>query len=179
MRPRWKTLAKRAYIAAFTLDQVSEALGPALSSDWDSEVSTPLVRALERVLVGDDPGTLFPDQVVADLQSLRSRCTSTMENSLVAAALDALADGYDGRAALEQAAEAALEARSLSCFRQVEEHVLRDRPQGRAAGVRRRLEDSLPGAPLKELARELLKGTRGPNTIGPGKRNGIDDGVAL
>lgn len=179
MRPKWKAVAKRAYNAAFTLEQISESIGPALGSDWRNEVAAPLVNALQRVLIGDDQGVLFPGQMVADVQALRAQCASTMDTSLVDAALGALADGFAGQAAMEQAVEGALESRVLSDFRQIEEHVLREGPKGRAAGVRARLEAALPGTPLTALAREILNGHRGPTLQAPTKRDSLDDGVSL
>ena len=80
---------------------------------------------------------------------------------------------------MEQAVEGALEARVLADFRQIEEHILREGPQGRAAGVRGRLEAALPGISLGALAREILDGHRGPTLQAPAKRDSLDDGVPL
>ena len=154
MRPQWKALAKRAYIPAFSPEEVSEALPPALRRDWSAEVSEPFLRDVARALIGGEQGSLFP-------------------------ALDALADGFRGTPALEQAIEIALEARGLSVFRQIEEHFHREVSDRRAADLRRRLEQSLVGQPLRELARDLAKGAPGPKPVGLSKQGGLDDGVTL
>jgi len=179
MRRSWKTVAKRAFIPAFTLSQIREVIGPALGGDWRNEASGPLVNALQQILVDDGQGSLFPDQAIADVQALRGRCASTMDASLVDSALDALADGFAGRTAMEQAGVGALESRLLANCRQIEEHFLRDGPQGRAAGVRERLEAALRGFSLNGLAREILDGHRGPTLQVPVKRDSLDDGVSL
>ena len=179
MRPQWKALAKRAYIPAFSPEEVSEALPPALRRDWSAEVSEPFLRDVARALIGGEQGSLFPGQAEADIRSLESGCASTLEASLAASALDALADGFRGTPALEQAIEIALEARGLSVFRQIEEHFHREVSDRRAADLRRRLEQSLVGQPLRELARDLAKGAPGPKPVGLSKQGGLDDGVTL
>lgn len=175
MRPKWKALAECAYNGAYTLDEVSEAMGPALSSDWRSEVSASLLGALRKILIGDNQGSLFSDQATADVRALRAQCNSALDASLVDSALDVVAQGLAGRQALELAIESALESRLLSGFRQIEELS----PKGRAADVRSRLETAFPSMSLSGLARAIVDGQRSPSVRSIGKRDGLDDGVSF
>ncbi len=100
MRPSWRKLAERADNESFTAAEVSEAVCPALASDWRAEVSDVTLRAVA-TCVGDSPQLgLFPSQT--ELLRLRAQCGSPMAALFVDAACDAVADGLVGREAIEK-----------------------------------------------------------------------------
>ena len=179
MSKRWQTLAKCADLAGFSAENVQEAVCPALVADWRAGVPDGLVRQLLAVLDGETTGTLFPEQRVQDLATLRGKAPSPMAALLIDCAVQALADGFDGDAALRAATEATLRERALAGVRQVEEHYRRRVDADRTDNVRCRLEAAIGAAPIARLAGELLG--EQPRAVGraPAKHDGLDEGVPL
>lgn len=177
MRRKWKVLSERADRPAFSAEQVTEAVCPALASDWLQDISQTMVRLLRNVLGGDEL-TLFPGDIARQVEDLRSRSTSPLETLLVEAASDAVNDGLRGQEALERAAADTLRERAIRGILQVEEHWRREVREQRVSNVRDRLEASVASAPISSLALTLINGesTRG---IAAPKRGNLDDGVPL
>jgi hypothetical protein len=178
MKPRWKQVALRAYGAAFSVEQVSESYVPAVMGDWTAEVRDSLLKAVEAAVVHGDQAELFSNQALEDLQVLRAHCRSPMEAAFVDETGEALVSGFRGHAAVEHGVEGALNDRVLRTIRQVEEHIVRRVPAGRATGLRQRLENALPGAGLNRLAKQIIDGSA-PRRARPSKHDGIDEGVVL
>jgi hypothetical protein len=178
MKPRWKQVAQRAFGGTYSLEQVSESYGPALLGDWISEVRDPFVRAIQAAVIEGDQGQLFSNQALEDVQALRSDCRSPLEASLVDEAYEALAEGFRGQAAFDQAVENALNERLLRNIRQVEEHIHRERSAGRARSTRQRLEQAIPGSNLKRLAKDVTSGTPPRRRRAP-KQDGIEHGPSI
>lgn len=178
MKPRWKQVAQRAFGATYSLDQVSETYAPALAGDWISEVRSPFAKAIQSAVVDGDQGQLFSNQALEDVQSLRSDCRSPLEASLVDETCEALAEGFRGQAAFEQAVENALNERLLRNIRQVEEHIHRERSAGRARSTRQRLEQAISGAGLKKLAKDVVSGAPPSRRRAP-KHDGLEQGPSL
>ena len=177
MRPRWKVTAKRAYLEACSTEEVAEALGPALSTDWRSEVSQSLIGRLTRMLTDEQEMSLFPQQKARDVEALAGSCASPMESSILSATVDAIIEGHQGLEALQRGAEGALEERCLNAFRQIEEHMAGEASAKRTRFVRGRLEGSLAGARLTSIAQKLLAKEPAPNASL--RRSDLDDGVAI
>lgn len=177
MRPSWRKLAERADNQSFTSEQVAEAVCPALASDWRSEVSDSMLKAVASC-VGDTPQLgLFASQT--ELVRLRAQCGSPMAALLVDAARDAVADGLVGREAVEKAIVDALSERALRGARQVEEHYLRKGSDRRAARVRSRLNTCAGAAGIATLASSIAQGTSTARQFKPVRHDGLDQGVAL
>lgn len=177
MRSRWKALSRRADNGAFSVEDVAEAVCPALARDWSADVSDTLLRQLKAVLGGENDG-LFPDQTTHDLQNLQTKVNSPMEALLVDAACDAANDGLLGQIALERAVTEALFERGLRGIRQVEEHWLRETSNKRAVNVRSRLEAAIASAPIGQLTTQLLDGAD-VRQIKPIRRGSVEDGAPL
>jgi hypothetical protein len=175
----WKTLAKCADLAGFSPENVQEAACPALSADWHAGVPDGLVRQLRTVLDGGVTGLLFPEQREQDLATLRGKAASPLAGLLIDCAVQALADGLDGDAALRAATEAALRERALAGVRQVEEHYRRRVAPDRTDNVRSRLEAAIGTAPIGRLAGELLGEQPRAVSRAPAKHDGLDEGVPL
>jgi hypothetical protein len=175
----WKTLTKCADLAGFSAENVQEAVCPALVADWQAGVPDGLIRQLRAVLDGGATGTLFPEQREQDLATLRGKAASPVAGLLIDCAVQALADGLDGGAALRAATEAALRERALAGARQVEEHYRRRVAADRTDNVRCRLEAAISAAPIGRLAGELLGEQPRAVSRTPAKRDGLDEGVPL
>ena len=156
MKPRWRRAAKCAYQAAYSQDEVTDALTHASHADFRAEVRPALISAISAIVAPSEPG-LFGDQAAADLKVLGRSCASPLESSLVITAADAVASGKLGAAALQQAVEDALSERLLRNYRQVEEHVRLGDSATRAKFVRARLEAAHRGVNLPQLAQAALK----------------------
>ena len=179
MSPAWKNLAKLADLAGFSADDVRGAVCPALGADWHAGVPDGLVRQLRAVLDGGTTGTLFPEQRVQDLATLRGKAASPMAGLLIDCAGQALVGGLDGDAALRTATEKALHERALAGARQVEEHYHRRVDADRTDNVRCRLEAAIGAAPIARLAGELLGEQPRAVSRSPAKHDGLDEGVPL
>lgn len=179
MSPKWKQAAKRAYLASFSVSEISEALQQAAERDCRAELSAKLVRRVTALIIGPDEPGLFRDLPTADLDALHGECSSTMEHTLVNNAVDALRDGLCGRAALERAAEASVSDRMLAGGRQIEEHMHREASDHRARATRSRLEEAHGGVDVTGLARRLLRVPDAPARTATVAYPGLDDGVPL
>jgi hypothetical protein len=156
MKPRWRRAAKCAYEAAFSQGEVTDALTRASHADFRAEVRPALITAISAIITPNEPG-LFGDQAAADLRALGRTCASPLESSLVNTAVDVVAAGQFGPAALQQAVEDALSERLLRNYRQVEEHVRLDDSASSARFVRARLEAAHGDINLAHLAQSALK----------------------
>jgi hypothetical protein len=156
MKPRWRRAAKCAYKAAYSQEEVADALVRASHADFRAEVRSVLIGAISAIVAPSEPG-LFADQAIADLKALARTCASPLESSLVNTAADAVASGQFGAAALQQAVEDALSERLLRNYRQVEEHVRLDDSASSARFVRARLEAAHRDVDVARLAQAALK----------------------
>jgi hypothetical protein len=157
MKPRWRHVAKCAYKEAFSQDEIVESVMRASHADWRAEVRQALVTSVTAVVAPLGQQALFGDQVLSDLAGLRRGCASPLEASFIRNAIDAVAAGRTGAAAVQFAAEEALSDRLLCNYRQVEEHVRRDDSVRNAEFVRNRLETAHGQIDLSGLARAALR----------------------
>jgi len=174
-----KKLAERADMASCSPAEVEEAVCPALAADWRNEVSDQLLPELRAALRTESTGMLFPDQLVRDLDALRSKASSPLAGLVIDYTRQAAADGLRGEAALNFAIPSALQERALCCLRQVGEHYHRKVSLERTENVRHRLGVAINSASIDGLARDLLGGRVSPIGRAPAKRDGLDEGVSL
>ncbi len=178
MKPRWRRAAKCAYEAAFSQEEIADALTRASHADFRAEVRSAFVAALSAIVAPSEPG-LFADQAVSDLNALARTCSSPLEALLIGTVADAVEAGQFGAAALQQGVEDAISERLLRNYRQVEEHVRLDDSAQSARFVRSRLEAAHSEVGLARLAQAVLK-TGAP--LAPRNRamnTGLDAGVEM
>lgn len=177
MRRHWKDLAERAEKAAFSADQVCEAVPYALKKDF---AESPL-EAVRNVLCGDGQGLLFPSDRTAQLEALRAECRgSAGGNTLIDCAVEAIANGLTGDTACKSALENALQDHTRNSFRSVEEHYQREASARSTGYVRERLDAARRKCDFGALASELVSPEKPSKARArPPKRSGIDEGPQL
>lgn len=179
MKPRWKIVAKAAFLDAYEVSEVAKAMEIAVMADYRAEVSDSFGGAISQLLVGTEQIDLFPDHQLSGLDALHVRCGSPIETSLLLNAKQAVIDGLTGGAAMQQAIEDTLVDRCLSASRQVEEHMYREASSRRADIVRLRMGSAVGNAAISRLAHEILGSTSTPVRMPHPRYDGLDDGVRL
>ena len=178
MRRGWKKVAEWAANPAFAPEEICNALIPALAQDWNDDVPTDLIRGVDDILGHQQD--LFKEQKVLRLESLRPITAGHgFGKVLLDCAIQRATNGEAGAEAPVEAATNALAVRAARGAHQVEEHYCRKSNAPRAQGVRARIEQGIGGAPLKDLARQLLKRDSGSASRMPAKQRRLDDGVRL
>jgi hypothetical protein len=176
MRPAWRRVAERGDKRAFTPEEISQALAPALEQDCRDDMSPEFLSGIRRVV--EEP-SLFRDDVAARLEALRPQAgfgigRAVLDNVGLLSVAEA-----DGFAVVQEALKAALIDRANRGAWQVEEHYLRESSAPRANNVRGRLADGIGCLDLDAItARVLSVDPRRPPGA-PLKQKGIDDGVRL
>lgn len=177
MRRHWRELAERAAKAAFSPEEVCEALPHALKRDFLGEAR--VLEALRGVLGGGDQAGLFQDERARELEALRRvNPGSTVANTLIDCALEAAASGQSGEDAVRSTIANALDEHTRATFRAVEEHYQRDGSAHSAAYVRGRLDDARRRGDFQSLAGEIATPGQRPERNLP-KRGDVDDGPEL
>lgn len=176
MKRRWKRVAERAYSAAHSVGEITEALTPALLADWREEVRGSFLLQVQRIVCGEGEPLMFADQIDRDLESARAKCVSPLETSVLDEAREALAMHLPREAVLQAAVDAALTEHGLRIARQMEEHHKREVPNSKHLGLRTRLEESIAPAAIARLGRDILAG-EARRAAAPAKHDGIDEGV--
>ena len=177
MRRRWKLVAERADKRSYTVEEITEALVPALDQDCRDEMSPAFIAGLRQV--AEEP-SLFRDVAAERLESLRPLAGSGMGRTILDNVGPLAATDIEGWSLLKESMKAAVQDRANRGIRQVEEeHYLREATAPRANNVRGRIEDSAARADLDGLVASVLSAdaTRIPRR--PAKRTGLDDGVTL
>jgi hypothetical protein len=181
MRAAWKRVAERGDIPAYTPDEISERIVPALEQDWQQEVRPDFIADLTEVFSLRQG--LFPEAIDHALQSLSERAQCGLERLLIDRAIHVSKQGEQDAAALESLACNALMERGSRGLLQVEEHYWRKSNLSRARRVRERLQEGLALArtDLAGATRRLLGIDRKAKSASASsdRRDGIDDGVRL
>lgn len=176
MRRHWKNLAERAAKAAYSADEVREALPVALQADMRE---APL--ATIRNILSGDQGSLFVNNEIELLEAVRQASPrSAACNVAIDCAIQAISEGLTGEAAYRAALENACEAQLRSQFRSVEEHYHREASAHTARYVRDRLDISRQHCDFKAIAADLMSGKHSPRRMSLLPRHtGIDQGPRL
>lgn len=178
MPPGWKRVAERAANAAFSSDEISKAIIPALVRDCRAEMSTELIEGV-RTLWEDQEASLFKDDVRPRLESLRGAAGCGIGRTLLENVIQLTPQGAIEFDTLAKAMTAALIDHAARGARQIEEHYCRKSTAPRAQNTRGRIEQSIAVSPIEALARQVLKlEAPGParSTL---RQQGLDDGVRL
>lgn len=176
MRRHWKDLAERAAKAAYSADEVREALPFALQEDMRE---APL--ATIRNILSGDQGSLFVNNEIELLEAARQASPrSAASNVVIDCAIQAIREGLTGEAAYRFMLENACEAQLRSQFRSVEEHYHREASAHSARYVRDRLDTSRQQCDFKAIASDLMSGEHSPRrTTLLARHTGIDQGPHL
>jgi len=170
MPPGWKRVAERSANAAFSSDEISRAIIPALEQDCRAEMSSGFI---------DGVRTLFKDDVRPQLESLRGVAGCGIGRAFLDNVIQLSPSGAAEFNALAGAMTAALIDHAARGARQVEEHYCRESTASRAHNTRARIEKSIAESPIDSLARQILKlEVSGPARFAL-RQQGLDDGVRL
>lgn len=176
MRRHWKNLAERAAKAAYSADEVCEALPVALQRDLREAPLT----AIRDILSGDQ-GSLFANNEIERLDAVRQASTrSAACNVVIDCAIQAVSGGLTGEAAYRATLENACEAQVRSQFRSVEEHYHREASARSARYVRDRLDAARQQCDFKTIASRFMSGAQSPRGAAHLPRHtGLDEGPNL
>lgn len=154
MPRHWKDLAKRAAKAAFSSDEVCEALPVALKRDFLGQR-----QALDEIkgILGCGPqSSLFANDRLDHLEEARSQNPgSTALGIMLDCAIEAVQSGLTGDSAFQSAMTSALSSYTRGEFRAIEEHYQRKDSTRSARFVRQRLEAALGKCDLGTVASDI------------------------
>jgi hypothetical protein len=178
MKRGWRRVAERADNSAFGVDEISNAVIPALRRDCRDEMSSEFIEHIRR-LIEEQEMLLIKDDFKERIETLRNEAGCGIGQQLIENVVRISAGRDPEMLDLIHAMGAALADRAVKCGRQLEEHYLRKSTAARTNNVRARLEKGIAGAPLDSLAREALN-IKPRSPVRPDlKRDGLDDGVGL
>jgi hypothetical protein len=178
MKRNWQNVAERADKRVFGVEEISDALIPALAGDCRDEMTPKFIDSLRGVFEEREQ-MLFKDNIKDRLESLRHEAGTGIGRRVIENVVR-LSDSESADVfTLANAMEAALGERLARCSRQVEEHYLRKSTAPRANNVRGRLEQASAGAGLNSLARQILKLDNNRPARSTPKRDGLDEGPSI
>ena len=178
MRRSWKRLMERAGNVVFDGGEVGQAWVEGLQDDCRIELPQALVAELRNVL--DAPGNdLFDDVPNERLEALRSDIHRPLASTLLDWVFQMVDQGDRGDEALTKAAGYALQERTASRRRQLEEHCLRVSSAQNAQCVINRIDNAIAASDMNTIARRCLGLDDGASPRTPIKKTGVDDGVPL
>lgn len=180
-RPKWRELANRADKSAFDIDQICEALGPALRDDWKVEECDDLMRAIVSFVGTDGQASIFDSEKIGELETLRREMVGgyPLRRMVVDHIIRELSRGGFGPDAVSEGTASALNAQANKGRYQIEEHYARASTLGRSKNVGNRLDSALSQFNFNALARELTGQSPAFTPARPTRHRDIDDGVAL
>ncbi|HUN86782.1 MAG TPA: hypothetical protein VMU48_20545 [Terracidiphilus sp.] len=178
MPPCWRRVAERCANVAFSTEEITNALIPALHQDCQSELSAEFIDGIRAVL--DDQGSsLFKDDPRPRLEALREVAGCGIGVTLLDNVMELSPGGAAQLDDFAGAMAAALEDRAARRARQIEEHFYRKTTAPRALNTRTRLDQSIAASPLAALARQILKLDDKAPARQTVRMQGLDDGVRL
>ena len=173
----WKKVAKCAETEAYSIDEIRDAVAPAIVNDWKRHQLDAVVQRLVDIFV-EAQGTLFdPAQEIASLST--QVAGSGFRQALIDCALRQAQEGATGSEAVQHAATDALNIWAARHTRPIEEHYCREWDEGRANNVRQRIESGFGLTQYDQIARQLLKFDPPPAVQIPPKKSGLEEGPRL
>jgi hypothetical protein len=177
MRSGWKRVAERGDKRAYTAEEISRAIIPALEQDCRTELQPGFIDRVYKAF-RDHESALFKDGLGQQLEGLRDMAGSGIGRSLLEHSLLIAERGGTGRSGMQEALKGALHERAAKGARQVEEHFCRESNSPRAQNVRERIEEGIRGADIGGLTRQILDADS-PSMRRPLRQEGLDDGVTF
>lgn len=180
MKPKWRSVAERAYNGSFGVDEISAAIMPALASDCHDEMTPRFIDSL-RGLCEQQETLLIKDDMPARLEALRPEAGSGIGRQALENVIWLSKQEEVNVITAAKAIERAFVDRLAKNNRQMEEHTLRKSTVSRANALRNRLEQATANAKaqLSGLARQLLKLDNNRPARSTAKRDGLDEGPSI
>jgi hypothetical protein len=180
MKPKWRSVAERAWNGAFGIHEISAAMMPALRGDCQDEIPPRLVDGLLKI-VDRQEGLLFKDVGAADLEALRSEAGTGMGRHALDNLIRLSKQEQLNVLTLAKAFDSTFLDRLAKTNRQMEEHTLRNAPVSRTNQLRSRLEQAASHAKtlISGLTRQILKLDNNRPARLTSKRDGLDDGPSI
>jgi len=176
MRKAWKVLAERAD-GAYSHADVVACVAPAVSSDWNNEVTPAYLNEIGQFLGCGQQSHLF-EKDPTEIDRLRQKASSPMEAVVAEYAKDTALRGDD---ALHDVVNKAMRECAVRRTLQAQEHYLRKTSYLRAAHMKGRMQDAVVTAStgiFSAMAQSVVTGAR-VSVRPPAKREGLDDGPAM
>jgi hypothetical protein len=177
MKPKWRSLAERAYNRNFDIEEIATAMGPAVVSDCRDETTPAFFVGLRRICE-EQEGLLIKENVRQRLEVLRPEAGTGIGRRMLDNVIRLSEEEEVSVKTAIQGIERALLERVAKNSRQIEEHAQRETSVTRAGHMRRRLEQAAAKAPLTGVAKQMLKIEK-PPTRSSRKRKGLDEGPSL
>ena len=177
MRKRWKALAERADNAAFSPEDVVAHVAPAVSGDWNDEISPSFLRDVGQYLGCGEQSHLF-EKDPAEIDRIRRKASSPMEAAFAENAKDS---NKRGEAALQEAVQKTMRECAVRRTLQAHEHWVRNTSPQRASRMKGRIQAAVVTASATvfgPMAQSVVAGNR-MSSRAPAKRGGLDSGPAL
>jgi hypothetical protein len=180
MKPKWRSVAERAYNRAFGLDDISTAMMPALVSDYQDEITPRFIDSL-RGICEQQETLLFKDDIQAQLEALQPEAGTGMGRHVLENVVRLSKQEEVSVFTAAKAIELTFVDRLAKSNRQMEEHTLRKSTASRTNDLRNRLEQATANARAKVagLARQLLKLDNNRPARSISKRGGLDEGPSI
>ena len=175
MRRHWKDFAERSAKAAFSPDEVCEALPYALKR----EILEAPIKDIRDIMNG---GSLFSEFRVEQLEALRQSCRgSASATRVIDCAVEAALGGLTGDAGAHSALRNALEDTARDSLRGIEEHYQREASSRSAGYVRTRMDAARQQLDCGALASELLSSEtpQSRRSVTLTRHTGVDEGPPL
>lgn len=178
MKPKWRSVAERAYNGAYGLDEISTAMMPAVARDCQDEMSPRFIDRLRGVCEQQE-ALLFKDDIPAQMDALRREAGNGIGRRVLENVVRLSKQEEVNVLTAVKAVERAIAERLAKANRQIEEHTLRESSTARANDVRARLEQATAKTQLTGLARQVLKLENGRPARASAKRDGLDEGPKI
>ncbi len=178
MRPGWKRVAERAANPAFALDEITQAIIPALEQDCRAEMSAEFIGNI-RTVFDEQDASLFKADLRPKIEALRRDAGCGVGRVVMDNLCQISANKVVDLDCLVKAMTYALADHAARGARQVEEHYCRESTEPRAHNTRARIEHSIAASPIEALARQILNLDARPSSRPKLRQQGLDDGARL
>jgi hypothetical protein len=169
----WKKIAKCAENEAYSVEEIRDAVAPALAEDWRLGQLDAIAKVIASIM-DNTQGALYDP--VEQLEALQAASAGdAFRQTFVQCAIQQAEAGATGEAALVRSAEDALDIWAARHARPIEEHYCREWDEGRALNVRDRIEGGFSITNFEGVARQLLGIDAAPIVRVP-PRSGLDEG---
>lgn len=177
MKPKWRSVAERAFNRNFDLSDLATAMGPALIGDCRDETTSGFFDSL-RSICEEQENLLIKDNVRERFEALRPDAGTGIGRRILDNVIRlSEQDEVSVKTAIVAIERACIE-RIAKSSGQMEEHAQRETSVSRARHMRPRLEDATTKAPVTSVAKQMLKIERPPSRTSA-KRKGIEEGPRL
>lgn len=177
MKPKWRSIAERAYNRNFDVNDITGAMGPALVSDCRDETTPGFFESL-RGICEEQENLLIKDNVRERFEALREDAGTGIGRRILDNVIRLSEQDEVTIKTAVKAIERACVERIAKSNRQMEEHAQRETSVLRASHMRPRLEEAAAKAPVTTVARQMLKIEKPPSRSST-KRKGLEEGPSL